>query len=96
MRLGLVEHRRADPRRRRFPAEVRVSKAFAGSSRSSKHKAIRGRAVMNRSIIGPVPLLFAGPPWRVDFYSDKGLDRTPDLRYPDTADDEISLWQGCV
>ena len=50
----------------------------------------------NRSIIGPVPLLFAGPPWRVDFYSDKGLDRTPDLRYPDTADDEISLWQGCV
>ena len=80
--------------RRRFPAEVRVSKAFAGSSRGSKHKVIGHRAVMNRSIIGPVPLLCADPPWRVDFYSDKGLERTPDQRYPTLSDDYIIRWQG--
>jgi hypothetical protein len=48
---------------------------------------IRRRAVVNRSIIGPVPLLCPDPPWRVDFYSDKGLERTPDQRYPTTLDE---------
>ena len=49
---------------------------------------------MNRSIIGPVPLLCADPTRRVDFDSDKGLERTPDQRYSTLSDDEIILWQG--
>jgi N6-adenosine-specific RNA methylase IME4 len=59
------------------------------ASRARKHKAIRDRAVMNRDVLGPFPLIYADPPWRFDVYSEKGLDRTPDQHYPTLSDEEI-------
>jgi N6-adenosine-specific RNA methylase IME4 len=58
-------------------------------SRRRKHKAIRDRAVMNRTVIGPFPLIYADPPTKFEVYSDKGLERTPDQHYPTLTDEEI-------
>ena len=59
------------------------------ASRRAKHEAIRDRAVMNRSVVGPFPLIYADPPWRFDVYGEKGLERTPDQHYETLTDEEI-------
>ena len=58
-------------------------------SRRSKHQAIRDRAVMNRSIVGPFPLIYADPPTKFETYSEKGLERTPDQHFETLTWDEI-------
>jgi N6-adenosine-specific RNA methylase IME4 len=59
------------------------------ASRRRKHQSIRDRAVMNRAIIGPFPLIYADPPWQFDVYSEKGLGRTADQHYPTLSDEAI-------
>lgn len=58
-------------------------------SRRRKHQAIRNRAIQNRDIVGPFPLIYADPPWRFETYSEKGLEKTPDQHYPTLGDEEI-------
>lgn len=60
-------------------------------SREAKHKEISAEAATKRvpERVGPFPLIYADPPWRFKIFSPKGLERTPDQKYPTLTYDQI-------
>jgi N6-adenosine-specific RNA methylase IME4 len=65
------------------------------ASREAKHKVIRAAAaaITRPEARGPFPLIYADPPWKFATYSEKGLERTPDQKYPTLTDDEIEQYE---
>jgi N6-adenosine-specific RNA methylase IME4 len=61
------------------------------ASREKKHKIIHATAatISRPAAPGPFPLLYPDPPWKFATFSEKGLERTPDQKYPTLTDEEI-------
>lgn len=69
------------------------------ASRQKKHRDIAAAATAAaaarrnnsaaKQVMGPFSLIYADPPWKFGVYSEKGLEKTPDQKYPTLTDEEI-------
>ena len=61
------------------------------ASRIKRHKDIAAAAAEQNTDTeqATFPLLYFDPPWRFSVYSEKGLERTPDQKYPTMTDEAI-------